>query len=113
MFINEYGKRLILNLQYNISGNVGDDGLQLVITKPDGTQETFNKASTSPVSFIGADTTVTDERGTQHRLNANEFIYRDWEDGDLDQDGIYTARVIYNDGSTRLASSLAAFYVQP
>ena len=111
MIVGEYGKRLILQTAYNVSGNVGDDGLQMELTKPDGSVTYYNKASSSPVAYGSVSMTVTDERGNESDLTANEYIYRDWASGDLDQSGTYRVRALYRDSSKQLVSCQAAFHV--
>ena len=113
MFVNEYGKRLILETFYDVSGNAGDDGLRIELTKPDETSVVFNKANASPVTLGDTAATVTDEKGREYALAANKYIYRDWADGDIDQSGTYRARAVYSDGSVELRSKPVCFSVCP
>ena len=113
MIVGEYGKRLILQTAYNVSGNVGDDGLQMELTKPDGTFVEFNKASANPVTLGATADTVTDEKGRQYSLAANQYIYRDWASGDLNQAGTYKVRAVYQDSTKELRSKQVCFSVCP
>jgi len=112
MYVDEFGKRLILDVEYDVSGNSGDDGLRIEIIKPDSTEVVFNKASISPVTYGTIDTTVTDENGHEFALTANEYVYRDWAEGDLDQAGTYRVRAIYEDADKQLVSKQTAFHVR-
>jgi hypothetical protein len=111
MYVNEFGKRLILDVGYDVSSNSGDDGLRIEVIQPDGTEVTYNKASGSPVAYGTIDSTVTDEAGKEFTLTANEYIYRDWADGDLAQSGTYRVRAIYEDADKQLVSKQTAFHV--
>ena len=111
MFVGEYGKRLILQTAYDVSGNIGDPGLRMGIVKPDGTAVEYNKAT--GVTLGSTDDTATDEKGRQYSLTANQYIYRDWQDGDLDQSGVWKVRAIYQDATKELTSKQVSFGVDP
>lgn len=113
MIAGEFGKRLILVVGYDVSGNAGDDGLQIELEKPDGTAVVYNKVSASPVEIGASDDVVTDEKGRQYGLAANMYIWRDWADGDIDQSGTYKARAVYTNGSVELRSKQICFSVCP
>jgi hypothetical protein len=74
---------------------------------------TYNKASVPAVEYGAVDAVVVDECDKEYALTANEYIYRDWADGDLTQAGTYRVRAIYEDASKQLVSRQTAFHVMP
>lgn len=101
---HEYGTRLILVTGFDLSGNTE---LRIEVQRPDGTVVTY-------AGTIGAaDDEVVDARGVTHQLQANEYLYRDWADGDIALHGRYRARAVYVDASRELRSLQVAFTVAP
>lgn len=108
MYVGEYGKRLILETGYDISGATA---LGIEIEKPDST--TVSYAIADGVTAGTVATTVEDEKGRQYSLAANRYIYRDWQSGDLDQSGSWKARAVYTDAEKSLRSKWVCFSVSP
>jgi hypothetical protein len=108
MFVGEYGKRLILEVGYDVSAATA---LGIEITKPDGS--TVSYVDADGVTAGNVDTIVEDEKGRQYSLTAYQYIYRDWESGDLGQAGAWKARAIYTDGGKSLRSKWVCFSVSP
>lgn len=106
MISGEYGKRITLMTGFDLSGNTQ---LSIEVTRPDATTLTFTK--TNGVTLGVVDTTVTDERGVRYNLRANEYIFRDWQDGEINQSGKYRIRAVYNDALKELRSRQATLQV--
>lgn len=98
MNVGEYGLDFNLNVNYDISAATA---LQLVITRPDGTQITG-------VPTVGAVQLVTTDQGT---FAANKYCIYKFQDGDLNQVGDYLARLTYTDSTKRLISDSTSFTV--
>ena len=107
MISGEYGKRITLVTAFDLSGNTD---LIIEVMRPDATMLTFNKAT--GVTLGVADTTVTDERGVRYNLRANEYIFRDWLDGEINQSGRYRIRAVYQDALKELRSRQAILQVR-
>ena len=103
MISQEYGRRLTLTTGYDLSG--GD--LTIEVQRPDG------QITTYPGVLGAVDAEVLDSRGVRHKLKANEYMYRDWADGDIDMPGRYRARAVYTGGSKELRSRQVVFRVAP
>jgi hypothetical protein len=102
MISQEYGKRLTLTTGYDLSGATA---LTIEVQRPDGTVVVY------PGQLGSMDAEVVDGRGVRHRLKANEYMYRDWEDGDVNIPGRYRARAVYVDSSKQLRSRQVVFQV--
>ena len=102
MISQEYGKRLTLTTGYDLSGATQ---LMIEVQRPDGTVVIY------PGQLGAMDTEMVDDRGVRYRLKANEYMYRDWADGDVDVPGRYRVRAVYVDASKELRSRQAVFQV--
>ena len=98
MNVGEYGLDFNLNVNYDISAATA---LQLVITRPDGTQITG-------VPTVGPVPLVTSDQGT---FAANKYCTYRFQNGDLNQAGDYLARLTYTDSTKRLISDSTSFTV--
>ena len=111
MITNEFGKRLHIDVNFDVSGYAGSDGLRIEVTRPDDTELVFD--ITAGVTLGAVDTTVTDEGGARFNLGANRYVYRDWQDGEINQPGSYRVRAVFQDGTKRLRSRPVCFSVAP
>jgi hypothetical protein len=111
MISGEYGKRLYLDVNFDVSGYAGSDGLQIEVMRPDDSALVFNVSA--GVTLGAVDATVTDEQGATFNLAANRYVYRDWQDGEINQPGSYRVRAVYQDGTKRLRSRPVCFSVSP
>jgi hypothetical protein len=96
--MGEYGIAYDVNTNYDMSAATS---VQMAITRPDGTK------ITAPAT-VGMVDLVTPSMGT---FAAKKYCTYVFQDGDLDQAGDYSARVIYTDASKRLISDPVGFTV--
>lgn len=107
MNVGEQGIAYNLNVNYNLSGATS---LSMTITRPDGTTITRTGADvTAPAVALVTGTSF----GT---FAASQYAKYTIQAGDLNQVGVYTARLTYVDGTKLLKSDLgeyANFTVSP
>jgi len=102
MRVNEYGVIFRFSVGYDISA---ETELSLVFTKPDGT---VMPAKVTPDVSVGVTPVVT----TLGTFAANEYVNYTFVSGDIDQAGVWTAQLTYDEGATiRLISDKAQFTV--
>lgn len=89
--LNEYGKRIYVITSYDMSSNTS---LTIKAVPPSG--EANQKTWTATIG--GALSNIVDEDGTTiTTVNANESMFYDLADGDLDEVGTWTLVGIYDD----------------
>lgn len=98
---NEYGKILILDTGFDLSSQ---NGLSLVIDRPDGSQVTRTQASGLAVG--GTDLTVD---GTTY--SANTYVTYTVQDGDLQANGFYYYQLTVSFTGKRLSTERTRFEV--
>ena len=99
LFAGEYGRLMKFGVQFDLSGATS---LSIVFTRPNGT------ILTVPATFG----TVPIQSQTETFL-ANQYCSYTFASGDLDQAGIYTARVSYTDATKHLLTPPYRFVVAP
>ena len=104
MIAGEFGKRLVLATDFDLRGAVS---LVVELTRPGGEVEEL------PGVLGVGDLEVVDSRGVKHCLVDGEWMYRDWQDGDLDVPGRYRVRAVYRDAVKELRSLREVFVVRP
>jgi hypothetical protein len=82
--------------------------LRIEMQRPDGVVVVF-----TDVTLGTEDAEVVDSRGVRRCLKANEYMYRDWLDGDITEPGKYRVRAVYIDPSKELRSLQVIFPVRP
>lgn len=106
MNVDEYGLVFAFNTSFDLSAQTS---LSLTFTKPDN--------STLTVTSSGSDLAVgsgplTAEDGTVYA--DGEYVTYTIQDGDIDQEGEWQARVTYNDAAGQhLISDVGTFTVDP
>lgn len=95
----EYGISFLFSCGFDMSANTS---LSITFTKPDET--TLTKTAT-----LGTIDTST----TAGIFLANNFVKYTFLNGDVDQSGVWSARVTYNTASVHLISDSAQFTVYP
>lgn len=101
--VNEYGFPLVFSTGYDMSA---ETSISIAFTKPDGTALTVSNPSVT--------VPVIDLETTDGLFLANQYVSYTFASGDVDQVGIWSARVIYNDAAPRhLISDVATFEVFP
>ncbi len=103
MNTGEYGVQYLFSTGFDMSANTS---LKITFTKPDGTTIVVtNPAVTVPAM----DVETTDGLFLAHQYVAYTFV-----NGDVDQDGVWNARVTYDDAAPRhLISDASEFTVFP
>jgi len=97
----EYGVACVFNTAYNMSGF---STISIQFTKPDGTI----LAPTNPAVTV-PNTPITTVLGT---FAANQYARYAFQNGDLNQVGVWYARVIYTDATPmKLISNSSSFTV--
>ena len=96
----EWGVEFYLAVSFDLTANTA---LDLVFTKPDETTMTRSK----PQVVVGA-TTLNSTLGT---LPAGTYVTYTFAVGEVDQAGVWTARLTYSDVSRSLVSDPATFTV--
>ena len=94
----EWGVLFYMALSFDLSGYTG---LMLTFTKPDGTVMT----RTNPQVVMGT-TEITTTLGT---LAPNTWVSYTFANGEVDQSGVWSVRLTYNDASRQLISDPATF----
>lgn len=106
MNVGESGVRFLIGVGYDMSAYTG---LSITFTKPDGEELTV----TNPEVSISASPVVT----TEGTFAANTYGIYIFEDGDVDQDGLWSARLTYDDNASpvpqHLISDVATFTINP
>lgn len=104
MNVGEFGVPFVFSTGYDMSDFTA---ISIDFIKPDGTTLT----ATNPDITVPAVVIVT----TLGRFEANEYVHYNFKDGDVDQKGIWSARVIYDNTNAtpplHLISDLATFTV--
>jgi len=100
--VNEYGVPFVFSTGYDMSA---DTAIRINFTKPDGTVLSV------------ADPLVTvptiDLQTTDGLFLAHQYVSYTFQNGDVDQVGIWSARVYYTDLTRGLISDAAEFEVFP
>lgn len=100
MNVNEWGKAFLFSTGFDMSGF---SGIAIDFTKPDGT--TLN------VSNPNVTVPNTDVSTTAGTFLANHYAKYVFANGDVNQKGIWSARVIYDDSTQHLISEPSQFVV--
>lgn len=100
---DEFGIAFYLNMAYTMAGFTT---LSLAFTRPDGTVLTV----TSPSVNINASPLVTPSSGT---FAANQYAQYTFAAGDINQAGVYSARLTYQAAGIKLISDIVQFTVNP
>jgi hypothetical protein len=99
----EYGITFRLATGYDMSGNTA---LQLAFTAPSGTLKVkSNPDVTAPAAAL-SDTPLGD-------LGASTYMEYTFQDGDIDEAGLWTVCGVYTDGAKKLFTNPTTFYVEP
>ena len=99
LFVGEYGRLLNFGTQFDMSAATS---LSIVFTRPDGT--TFN-----PTAALGTVPILSQSE----TFAAYQYCYYTFAIGDLNQSGLYSARVSYTDAYKHLLTPAYRFNVQP
>lgn len=100
----EYGVRFVFAASFDMSD---ETSLTLSFTKPDGTVLNVS----SPDVYIVDAPLVTAQYGT---LSANTYANYITKNGDVDQAGVWSVRLTYNDATPQhLISNITTFTVGP
>lgn len=101
--VGEYGVELLFSTGFDMSDFTG---LSIVFTKPSGTiLIVTNPAVTVPAA---------DVETTDGLFLANQYVAYTFVSGDIDQVGVWSARVTYDDAAPRhLISDASQFTVYP
>lgn len=103
MNLSEFGVPFLFSTGYDMSANTS---ISIAFTKPDGTILTV----TNPDVTVPA----MDVETTDGLFLAHQYVSYTFEDGDVDQVGVWSARVIYDDAAPRhLTSDISQFTVAP
>ena len=96
----EYGIACVFNTSFNLSAFTV---LQIQFTKPD--------ASLLTVSATAPNVNITTALGT---FLANQYAQYTFQNGDLNETGVWQARVLYTDATPmHLISNISTFTVNP
>ena len=98
--VGEYGIAYDVNVNYDLSAATK---VQMDITRPD-------KTKIGGDAVVGLVDLVTQDMGT---FPAKKYCTYVFKDGDLNQTGDYTARVVYTDSTKRLICDPVGFSVNP
>ncbi len=98
---NEYGVGFAFSTAFNMSSFTT---IEIQFDKPDGTQlSVFSPSVTVP---------NTDLPTTLGTFLANKYAFYVFQNGDVDQAGLWTARVVYTDATpSHLISDVASFSI--
>jgi hypothetical protein len=100
--VNEWGVIFAFSTAFNMSGFTS---ISIEFEKPSGATLTV---SDPDVTVPGSDLPTT--LGT---FLANKYAKYIFQDGDVDEEGLWSCRVVYDDGSQHLISDVATFTVNP
>lgn len=100
MNVGEWGIVFRFSTGYNMSGSTA---LSLALTKPSGAVLT----KTNPSVAVGAVPITT----TLGLFAANQYVNYTFVNGDIDEAGVWSARLTYTDADRHLISDVAEFTV--
>lgn len=102
MNVNEYGIYFLFSTGFDMRDFTG---LEIHFTKPDGSALVV----TNPDVSVGT-TNVTTTIGPFTAYKYAQYVFKD---GDVDQTGTWSARVVYDDSTQHLISDVATFTINP
>lgn len=102
MNVDEWGQVFAFNADFDLTAKTA---LSLEFTKPDGTTLTVTSGVT-----VGSGARTNDD-GTV--FASGEYAKYTIADGDIDQDGEWQVRLIYDDATQHLISEIGTFTVNP